>query len=595
MPKPNTAVTTSFWRRLSGSGESPGRAGAVFFDAQSLIAAFPGPALLLDAKGNVAAANAEAARLSAALMSGQAQDLRELCAGITASGRPGAGQIMLSPQNPGEDRALYTLTGLPAGNGQVILFARDASAEYAMRQALITSRELYRDLARCSSDFSWQTDENGAFSFVSAKGALGFSAKALNGRSSLSFLEYHGGGAAPFVTRQSVESAEIHLRDAKGELRICLVHAVPVHDRENKWQGARGVCTDITEARLRQQALDAMRAREDQIRAIAEATQRAIDPAQGFDGAATIIAQATAAEQCAILALDYRGDVRVLGASRPPDMRRAPPGGLLQALEKSCRDPLSASWRTQTLSEGEYTHQTVAAGHGGKINGAIWLSWRKTATPPAAEETPRSLAQNAADYIGIAIAHANQLRLLENLSRTDALTGLLNRRAFTEDLQQRHAHRYRVHQPAALLYIDLDNFKPVNDQFGHAAGDKVLLELAALFQRDSRAGDLSARFGGDEFALWLEDTDASGAQAKAQHLISSAAILRHAAGIPENALIKPLGLSIGIAMVDPQIVETLDQVMLRADDAMYRVKQASKGGFFIADGAMGNIRSTEVN
>lgn len=601
MTPQHQAVTASFWRRIGGSGETPGQAAVFALDAHAVIAGFPDAAMLLDGDAKVVTANAAAARLGAALHSGQPPELRMLCAGIAASGKPGAGQIILAPETPSGDRLVYTITGIPvggpAGGRQILLFARDASAEYAMRQALISSRELYRDLARCSSDFSWQTDENGVFSFVSAKGALGFSAKALNGRSALSLLEYNSNDPAPFITRKQVENVEIHLRDARGGIRTCMAHAVPVYDQEYHWLGARGVCTDITEARLRQRALDEMRARDDQLRAIAVATQRTLEPETGFNEAASIIARAMNAQRCALIVLDDGVCARVLGASEP-DAKTLPPGPLQQALNALCHEALPEAERLLQFEDNDLIHHAVSVAYGGRINGAIWLSWARRqddrglceAAPPA-----RSLAQSAANHVGAAIAHANQLRTLEDLSRTDTLTGLLNRRAFNQDIQQRHAHRYRIGRPAALLYIDVDNFKLVNDQFGHAAGDNVLRELAALLAGESRAGDMSARLGGDEFALWLEDTDADGAAAKARHLIDGAGMLARAAGIPADAPLTPLGLSVGIAIADPDIAETLEQLMHRADDAMYRVKHSSKNGYRIAPEAAHGSQATGAN
>lgn len=575
-------MQAALWRRLGGPPA----------DARALIAAFPGPAMLLAADGEVIAANGDAGRLAGALARGRAQEVRALATGIAASGRPGAGQTMLNAETESEGVALYTLTGIAVAGRQVIMLARDASAEYAMRQALIASRELYRDLARCSSDFSWQTDASGVFSFVSAKGALGFSASALNGRSSLGLMADAGADDAPppFAARQPVENAEITLRDAGGETRICLVHAVPVFDGENNWRGARGVCTDVTEARQRQRALDAMRARDEQIRKLIEATQHGTGHERGFAVAASIIASAMAAEHCALVAIEPDGGARLLGDATGP---ATPPEPLLRALRQLGDDPGAASEHEIDFEDDAFIHQAVSVAHGGRVNGAIWLRWKKPGSPAQADGLPRTLAQSAASHIGIAIAHANQWRILNELSRTDGLTGLLNRRAFTQDLAQRHAHRYRVRRPAALLYIDVDNFKPVNDRFGHALGDNVLRELAALLRSESRAGDLGARLGGDEFGLWLEDTDAAGAAIKAQHLLDALPHLRSAVGLPSDAALEPVGFSIGVAIVDPQIPETLDQTMSRADAAMYQVKHEGKGGLCVAPIASSANPATE--
>jgi len=171
---------------------------------------------------------------------------------------------------------------------------------------------------------------------------------------------------------------------------------------------------------------------------------------------------------------------------------------------------------------------------------------------------------------------------LAELSRTDELTGLLNRRAFMEDLYKHHMHLYRGSRKGALLYIDLDNFKPVNDRFGHAAGDEVLKQFANILHSHSRIGDLPARLGGDEFAIWLEETDEAGASTKARNLINEAKSLHRLAGIDAAADMPPLGLSIGIAIADPQFFEELPHLINRADEVMYQVKRQGKGTLIIA-------------
>ncbi len=600
MSAPYTILSAAFWRR---PGNPKAAAGEDIYEinARAEIAAFPGPAMLIGVGGRVLTANGEASRLIKALAEGEAWDIRVLVAGVAATGRPAAGQIFLPPDPlTGEAQALYYLTAIalkqldhPAPDERrVMLLGRDGSAEYAMRKALIESRDLYRDLSRCSSDFSWQTDENGAFTFVSAKGALGFSAPALNGRRSQDMLDQSSQMQQenPFIVRTPVENIEIALHDAKGEIRYCRVDALPVYDKNNQWRGARGVSTDITEAKLHQQALEFMRRRENQVRAIVDATHRTLDPEEAFSDAADILAREAGAIHCAILTLDSNQRVRQLGVSCPNIGALVPPDIIRLGLEG---DSASARNGAQPVSfiEGQRQHQVVFTSHGGKPNGAIWLLFSENPVPPAINQLThpgvpvRSLTESVASHIGIAIAHDNQMRRLAELSRTDELTGLMNRRAFMENLHHRQAHLYRSGNKGALLYIDLDNFKQVNDRFGHAAGDQVLKEFAIILEGHSRIGDLCARLGGDEFAIWLEDTDADGAEIKARHLIDEAKFLPGLAGISIAPDLPALGLSIGIAIADPHFPEQLPQLIKRADEVMYQVKRQGKGALIFAQPA----------
>ena len=157
-------------------------------------------------------------------------------------------------------------------------------------------------------------------------------------------------------------------------------------------------------------------------------------------------------------------------------------------------------------------------------------------------------------------------------ARTDPLTGLLNRRAFMEELERHAARQDREHVPSTLMFADLDHFKPVNDRFGHDAGDEVLRRTAALLRNTFRPTDLIARLGGDEFAIWLDGADHMTAAERAEHLRD--AVPRDLADIT-GADMPLVTLSIGIAGRDQG--EPLDNLMRRADMAMYEVKRGGRG------------------
>ncbi|RME63806.1 MAG: diguanylate cyclase [Alphaproteobacteria bacterium] len=167
----------------------------------------------------------------------------------------------------------------------------------------------------------------------------------------------------------------------------------------------------------------------------------------------------------------------------------------------------------------------------------------------------------------LADAHAK----LERQARSDPLTGLANRRAFMDTVTARLAHVARSGRPSALLYIDLDHFKAVNDHYGHAAGDAILLAVGDILRRSLRASDLAARLGGDEFAVWLEDADGAGATRMAQRLIEQASALRVAIGGGADKV----GLSIGIAVAGGR--EAPQDLLARADAALYRAKNRGRG------------------
>ncbi|HQX32436.1 MAG: GGDEF domain-containing protein [Dokdonella sp.] len=169
--------------------------------------------------------------------------------------------------------------------------------------------------------------------------------------------------------------------------------------------------------------------------------------------------------------------------------------------------------------------------------------------------------------------------LLEKLSREDDLTALANRRCFDESLDDAIHRAQRYGEALSLLLLDLDHFKRVNDNAGHAAGDAVLRIVAALFLHHARESDLVARLGGEEFAILLPHQDTSGAARAAEHL--RAAVAAH-----DFSAIRPgmhVTLSIGVASWAPGMDR--DQLLRRADVALYRAKDAGRNRVMLDGGS----------
>lgn len=155
-------------------------------------------------------------------------------------------------------------------------------------------------------------------------------------------------------------------------------------------------------------------------------------------------------------------------------------------------------------------------------------------------------------------------QILEQRSTHDPLTGVLNRRGFLQFFGRVRARQQRSDSPLSLMAIDLDHFKAINDQYGHAQGDKVLMQVAAVIMRSARQCDVVARFGGEEFVVLMPDTTLAHAQQLAQRI---QALLRDSlqAGTPSCTV------SIGIAG-QHLVSESLDSLLARADHALYRAK-----------------------
>lgn len=159
----------------------------------------------------------------------------------------------------------------------------------------------------------------------------------------------------------------------------------------------------------------------------------------------------------------------------------------------------------------------------------------------------------------------------------DGLTGVANRRLMLEQLQQLLA--LSVHQPQniALLFLDLDGFKAVNDRYGHEAGDRVLQTVAGRLQGLLRAGDTVARIGGDEFVIVLHQADSAVAASIADRIMTAIA-----QPISHHTVSVTVGVSIGIAL-HPQHGSQAEPLLTQADQAMYRAKRLGKQRYCLAD------------
>jgi diguanylate cyclase (GGDEF)-like protein len=156
-----------------------------------------------------------------------------------------------------------------------------------------------------------------------------------------------------------------------------------------------------------------------------------------------------------------------------------------------------------------------------------------------------------------------------HLARTDSLTGLFSRRAFEERLGHDLDLARRRRTPLSIAFVDMDDFKSVNDRQGHAEGDRVLKAVGRALKSSVREADTAARLGGDEFALVLPDTDGDGARKVIDKVGSAVAEAFRASGCAMNC-------SIGVVTVLHPAV-TAESALSAADSLMYEVKRRGKG------------------
>jgi len=185
--------------------------------------------------------------------------------------------------------------------------------------------------------------------------------------------------------------------------------------------------------------------------------------------------------------------------------------------------------------------------------------------------------QNAHTYESLELNAAH----LEELTLLDDLTGLPNRRFLRKRMQEEFTRAQRHRSPLACVLYDLDNFKQVNDRWGHARGDEVLQQVAQVLQANARASDVVARYGGEEFVVLLPMTDAPGALAEARRIcqvIRAHPLAGAAQGIRLSA-------SAGVGVYPGPDIKTAEDLLYQADRALYRAKDAGKGDAALASPA----------
>ncbi|MCA1909045.1 MAG: diguanylate cyclase [Magnetospirillum sp.] len=521
------------------------------------LEAYPGAALVLNSDGVVLLSNERSGLLLDAIHGGQIADLPSQATAprpTIVSLRTGANTVVLE------------LVVLPADAGHFLVLARDVTLERNLRSALVESRQRYKDLVDISSDFAWEVGADGRFVFVSPKGALGYSADELVGRDPGEFVVETPTEteSAPFASALALEDVEVWMNQADGSQACVLASSTPIRGESGEWLGARGICRDITQERLRDAALSRANNRERLLSYIVRTIRDEVDPIDMLRAAAEATARALGATGCQIFRLLPDASDFALAAQfgEGGDEKKA----LDSFIDSDHYEEQDGPWHV-LATVSRYRHS---------INGAILL-WRDDQRQGWSDDD-RLLIDDVANQVGLANEQiANHERILR-LSRTDSLTGLFNRRAFFEEIARRFQRLSREHKPAALIYVDLDNFKAVNDVHGHQTGDQALLAVRDLLLHHTRPTDLVARLGGDEFAIWLEAAEKSIAIRRCEGMLEASASLAHFSGSAD----KPLHMSLGVAVHAGASGESLEELIARADKAMYEVKRDGKGHWRLA-------------
>ena len=529
-------------------------------DLTAILFGYPGPALLVSAHDHLLGANP-----LAVVMMAEDPTWWPSLALWRDTAFTGLACAQSTPLVRPSGPAVYEWTAVPLDGSRLLILGRDATLERQMRLTLTESRQRYKDLVEISSDFAWETDGEGRFSFVSPQGALGLAANQLIGRHPRELaVEIPDDLPLPFEARRPVERAVLWLRGVDGVPVYLQTSARPLFDGEGVWIGARGICQDLTAQVLQNAELARTRNRERVLDRIVHTLRDQLDASKALEVAARETTRALEASGCAIHRIGPDG-----GATLVANFGLPLDGHLSAMIRDSAQrdEPLERRMGPLLLLVCRTRFRQ-------SVNGTISV-WRTHGSQPW-DDDARALISGVADRIGITHAQLAYQEHLRHLSERDSLTGLFNRRTFLERLEE--MLNWRDFGSSALLYIDLDNFKAVNDLRGHHQGDEVLRAVAGLIGNGIRPGDIAGRMGGDEFVLWLARTGEQGAATVAGRLLAGVRSLQPLSANAE----KPLGMSIGIAVHEPGGGEGVAALIERADSAMYQTKTEGKNNFTLA-------------
>lgn len=435
--------------------------------------------------------------------------------------------------------------------------------------ALLDSRPRWRDFATLAADLVFETDAEGRFTFVAPEAPLGWAAEALLGRPGRELLAVPE--PDPFLLRSQARGLRAWLRRPDGGSACLSLALAPLHDSAGRFVGLRGCGRDISAEMAEAATQAAALRRAEALQSLVSRVRREVLAPRMLTAMLEALQTALGCAGAAVLewpeggqpsATHRRGeDPATLLAGLAPYLGRSGPAFL-------------------DGPDGERLALVPQQPHDGPQQAL--LAWRGAAQR-AFDADDRHMLVALSDLLSVVLGNQALQQRLERQARTDALTGLLNRRAFLDDLGRRL--RRQAMDPAragraegALVFLDLDNFKPINDRLGHEAGDAALVAVAALLRELIRPTDLAARLGGDEFALWLEAADAAGAAARTAAICAAAA--RIDSGLRDGT--PPITFSIGSAIRQPGTAETPEALLARADAAMYAAKRGGRNNWVLA-------------
>lgn len=463
-------------------------------------------------------------------------------------------------------------------------FADDA-ADPVLLGALEASRAHWKAVADLAFDLSFETDQEGRL-VLASPAAFGWTSAQLLGRKGTSLLEWpEPDGSDPFRPDAPCRRRRAWIKRADGSVAAVLISAAPVFAPDGSVIGAIGGLQDISEQELRAQAVAEQLHTFRQVAAIARRMRRAVLPemviriglealmeAVGGYGAVITTCEAgprsgphsgpaAAADQEA--ATVARAVPAVL--HRVGEAPSATDGDII-ALASAAASGATAPWSRVQPGLGRTLILSAIATHFSEP--VILMLWREAGRGWSAAD--EALVAGFMANLGGVLEHDQVQRELARQSGVDALTGLLNRDSFVQEISRRLDRLDAEGLSATLMVVGLDRFEAVNQRAGYESGD-VLLKGASQLLRDAvRPTDLAARLGGDVFALWLDGADQFAAAERAENLCKSGVGL----DLEQPVHVR---LSIGLTTRPTRSFESIETLLEQAHAALGAIKLAGGG------------------
>ncbi|MFT4102183.1 MAG: EAL domain-containing protein [Burkholderiaceae bacterium] len=477
---------------------------------------------------------------------------------------------------------------------------QDVSGIRDMQQQLAASEAKFRELTRMSSDWIWETDRQHRLSYISdsVDAVLGTWARSAIGK-------HHRDGAVDLMKsdwdahqraldhRKPLEDFEFCMLDPEGHVFYIAVSGRPLFDANGEFIGYRGIGRNITHERhqrtlleLESDVAEIMREQNTPERVIDALLERVCDTMNWSGGVyltrsgSTISMQRRWGSPALTRMLDeLPAQMQVLPDSAEAQAWESGRSSWLANLDQ--HPAMVERYRTRPIGARAMFLAPIRDESGVVMSMLMFFS-------PLSHRDERFLAQVAeslSNTLSLYLQRHAAERRLTHASLHDALTGLPNRMFLTHQLGE----RLSAGRPLALLYVDLDRYKIINDTLGHSVGDQVLIEVARRFRDAIGPADIAGRIGGDEFILLLNEiADRDQVEIVARRILESIEKPFILNGRPHF-----LSASIGVALA-PQDSSDPKLLIKCADAAMYEVKSAGRNDVRFFDGGQSAVRDEQL-